>query len=824
MIAFSMFSAYSMFYETKEQNRIDFVRQEFGDYHVAFYYLDNVQKDMISENDNIDFIVETPVSVFRLEEDTSILVQYMLEGELQHTGSQICDGRFPTGENEIAVEKWFMLQQGYTSDEMLGAELICTDPEGNRKTYQVTGLICEKTSYDASMSSHFSYPLMIINKSASEFSDLEYRNLYVKYKDTERLLKEIEADVKPLERYLDEKYGGSPSGIVEQENNQEMINSQDEGENGNQVEYLINTTYTYVLGSDTLAKAEIQDRQRMNHIVWIVLIIFLLFSQNNVINICISKWSGIIKIHKQIGTDMVSLIKHMIFLLIIYAVLGEILGILFGYGFIWLIKDILMYSTVTTMVQIPWKILLGCMAASILIIVVLMSVKLHSLCKKTSYEIQNSSGGTFHKRTRVKMYEDLFGRWIPNSLRMALRNMWFYKIRKMMMILCVSISVVLLFLIYFQMKTDNKTEADNNFEYPYRIDMENHYFVQDKENLDTVCNLYHQVLQLCNDYECIPYFGDFFFEEILLDKTLISDSYKQQMNQSVTGHMNLADSRSFIAMHVAIMGYSDEVIWELSDKYNLNIEHLEDNQCLMLERTVNREGTYSGLLNSAVGNKYKFAPYGEETEYEVEVVGMVEDIPVYPEVTENCLCIILSEEAYLKYYEMDYFETFFLKDVPKEMISALEHLVKGTKYLVLTNQEDEIAVARRNRQVNNMMYLLFFLMCNVAVFLNMILIHYYESMLRDYEFALHGAVGISKGVSLRITIYEIILSYGLGLMMGIAGVYLWKEYVAGYNMAVEQSNMANGIWIGMVGLCFLISLIISYIRIRKVSILEYYID
>lgn len=823
MIAFSLFSAYSMFYETKEQNRVDFVRQEFGDYHAAFYSVDSVEKDMISENDNIDFIIETPMDACMLGENTSILIQYMLEDELKHTGSQLCDGRFPAGDNEIAVEKWFMLQQGYTSDKMLGAEVVCTDSQGNQKTYRVTGLICEKMSYNASMSSHFSYPLMIMNKASSVTDTLEYRNLYIKYKDTERLLNEIEWDIRPLERYRDEKYGGESSGQAVQ-NNGEDSNHEMEENTANKIDYSVNETYTYVLGSDPLAKAEIRNRQKINHILWIVLLVFLLFSMNNVINICISQWSGIIKIHKQIGTNMISLIWHMISLITLYAVLGEILGVAFGYGFIRIIKDIFMNTAVTTGVQIPWKILLGFMAVSIVIIVVIMNIKLHALYRKTSYEIQNSSGGTFHKRKRVIMYEDLFGRIISNSFRMALRNMWFYKIRKVMMILCISISLVLLYLIYFQMKTENRGEVDNNYNYTYRIRMENRFSIQDEEELDIVCRLYHQVLELCENYDCIPQFADFVFEEIQLDKSLISDSYRRQMEQSVTGHTNLADSRSFVLIHAGVMACSQEVIQELCRENNLDIDYLEDNQCLMLGRTVNREGTYSGILNSAVGNKYKFAPYDLEKEYELEVVGMVKDVPVYPEVMENCVCMIISEEAYLKFHEEDYFEMFFLKDVPEELIEEIEHVISGTKYIILTNQEDEIAVAKRNRQVNNIMYLVFFLMCNAAMFLNIILIHYYESILRDYEFALHGAVGISKSVSYGICIYEMIILYVLGILMGIAGISVWKERAGSSAVTVAGNSMANGIWIGMLGICLLISLIISYIRIRKVSILEYYVD
>ncbi len=243
----------------------------------------------------------------------------------------------------------------------------------------------------------------------------------------------------------------------------------------------------------------------------------------------------------------------------------------------------------------------------------------------------------------------------------------------------------------------------------------------------------------------------------------------------------------------------------------------------MLGRTVNREGTYSGILNSAVGNKYKFAPYDPEKVYELEVAGMVKDVPVYPEVMENCVCMIISEEAYLKYHENDYFEMFFLKDVPKELIEEIEHVISGTKYIILTDQEDETAVARRNRKTNNMMYLVFFLMCNAAMFLNILLIHYYEFLLRDYEFSLHGAVGISKGASYRICICEMVILYALGLLMGMAGIFAWKERF-GNSAVVTGNSMANGIWTGMLGICFLISLFISYIRIRRVSVLEYYVE
>ncbi len=822
IIAFSLFSAYSMFYETKEQNRVDFVRQEFGDYHAAFYSVDSVEADMISENDNVDFIIETPMDACMLGENTSVLIQYMLEEEMKHTGSQLCDGRFPTGENEIAVEKWFMLQQGYTGDEILGAKLVCTDSRGNQKTYQVTGLICERMSDNASMSSHFNYPLMIMNKTSAATDSLEFRNLYVKYKDTERMLNEMVWDIRPLEVYRDKKYGGESSGSPA-ESNGENANDVSEEDTANKIDYFVNETYTYVLGSDPLAKAEIRNRQRINHILWVVLLIFLLFSMNNVINICISKWSGIIKIHKQIGTNMISLIWHMVFLVTLYAVLGEILGIAIGYGFIRMIKDVLLNSAVTTGVRIPWNILLGFMAAGIGIIVVIMNIKLRALYQKTSYEIQHSSGGTFCKRKRVIMYEDLFGRVIPNSFRMALRNMWFYKVRKVMMILCVSVSMLLLYLIYFQMKTENSKEADNNYNYTYRIRMQNHFSIQDKEELDIICSLYHQILELCESYDCNPQFADFVYEEIQLDKSLISDSYRAQMEQSVTGHTNLADSRSFVLIHAAVMACSREVIGELCRENRLDISHLEDNQCLMLGRTVNREGTYSGILNSAVGNKYKFAPYDPEKVYELEVAGMVKDVPVYPEVMENCVCMIISEEAYLKYHENDYFEMFFLKDVPKELIEEIEHVISGTKYIILTDQEDETAVARRNRKTNNMMYLVFFLMCNAAMFLNILLIHYYEFLLRDYEFSLHGAVGISKGASYRICICEMVILYALGLLMGMAGIFAWKERI-GNSAVVTGNSMANGIWTGMLGICFLISLFISYIRIRRVSVLEYYVE
>lgn len=164
-----------------------------------------------------------------------------------------------------------------------------------------------------------------------------------------------------------------------------------------------------------------------------------------------------------------------------------------------------------------------------------------------------------------------------------------------------------------------------------------------------------------------------------------------------------------------------------------------------------------------------------------------------------------------------------MKDVPKELIEEIEHVISGTKYIILTDQEDETAVARRNRQANNMMYLVFFMMCNAAMFLNILLIHYYESLLRDYEFSLHRAVGISKGVSYVICICEMVILYALGLLTGIAGIVVWKERF-GNSAVVTGNSMANVIWTGMLGICFLISLLISYNRIGKVSAMEYYAD
>ena len=80
-----------------------------------------------------------------------------------------------------------------------------------------------------------------------------------------------------------------------------------------------------------------------------------------------------------------------------------------------------------------------------------------------------------------------------------------------MMIVCISVSMLVLYLIYFQMKTENSKETDHNYDYTYRMRLQNHFSIQDKEELDIIISLYHQILELCETYDCNPQFADFVY-------------------------------------------------------------------------------------------------------------------------------------------------------------------------------------------------------------------------------------------------------------------------------------------------------------------------
>lgn len=781
-----LFSAYLMANESREENRIIHAKNSYGDFQCAFFNVTEGQYDMIKEILDIKKLTEIKNSSFKIKEKI-VQVNYLNELDIKNTYYYLVEGSFPKTEDEIVVEKSYLQELGYTSDEMLGAEIeIYNYTKELTEVKKVTGLVCIKKGYISSYDGQESSPIILANKDYYNPSKFDYLSIFITLKDTEDLLNEM----------------------------QKVLQEINENEEVNNIQCAVNDELIYAEGNNFYAKQEKYKEIRIYVIIMATIILFVCFTVNNIINICVTKWNDCIKIYKLLGMNMNELVSCITLIMCISILAGGILGNIIGYLFLrltgYLSIDMFM-ENVSTVIIIPWEILLIQLILECFFASILLMNKLKVLKKNTAETILNSKSGMLREKDSLHSYKVIFQTKQLNRFKYATRNCFFYKRRKIGAVLCIIVAILLTNFLNYQHKLEDYDLVDNNYDYKYFIDVKDYFKSIQEGKKDKVIKSYNEIVDLCETYNCMPnYYMTVLIDDFKLDKKLISDEYLQRLKMDVVHMQEIAGSNQ-ITVKVALMGYSDEMIRELFKQNGIEKEQLEDGEGLMLTRTVNRDNTGSFKINSSIGKDYEFYTYYQDNnnKIKINICDMIDHISLYPKAQGNYPCIIINQNTYRNNYLKDYVTPFYLYDPPKQLVFEIERRIQGTDFLKMIKQDDEIYNARKSRQLLNAMYSTIIVTFYIVIFINIVTMMIYELELRKRDFNILSLLGINKRQQFISFIIENAIVYSIGFLGAMTIIHT----------LIDKLNILNIDYTGMIfiTICFVINNIYSYIRLRNMK-------
>lgn len=159
-----------------------------------------------------------------------------------------------------------------------------------------------------------------------------------------------------------------------------------------------------------------------------------------------------------------------------------------------------------------------------------------------------------------------------------------------------------------------------------------------------------------------------------------------------------------------------------------------------------------------------------------EVVGFVDSLLVYPEYKGNYLCCVMTEETYDKhYYCFEYPEYIYFNSDDKDTIDRIRKLAGGTSYVQIYNQYELLEEINRGYYQTLATYIIIFIMCILAVTINIIIMNQFEFEVNKKNLAMERILGIGKSVQAKVALLESLIIYAGGILIGALGIYLINE-------------------------------------------------
>lgn len=726
----------------KKSNSCNLMKEyedEYGKYSYVFYDVDVNDAIFLINDKNTRDIVGSTTKIF--SDDLSD-VNYVSSDEriLEELGIKIVVGAFPQNENEILISNWHAIQMGIDTTNAIGQTVTIYNENGQAEKKCICGLLSDNDNKDEFYDN--SLPIIISSSDSIQEnnSNKDYYINTIKHNNLELSAKELYDTLKAN----------------------------------------CGTSYYYKVNNYLSLVNEVNTSSRIKNTILLIILYsvyglcIIVFNINCYSNLFI-KWNKIIGIYKLLGANIKNVRYKIGFMLSIFHESSAIIGGIISYIFIcffyskickiWWISE-------KSRVYIPWSILLFGLIINEIIIIAIVNHHMLAYEQKTSIEcIRNT---TFSFGNEYIYQKRIFDKGFSYILY-ALRSAEYYFEKKAVSFLIIVISIVIIINSVPKLLEQTKGK-DNNLEYDYFIEVEDYWNISPNETSNYITSFkknYNNIRKYCEDNDIEIYLSSSYITEINIDKNYLCDDYIQWLNSSAKRVVEYNRLSSDLTEKVAVMGYSDKMITEILG----NKRKLEDNEVIMLSRRSNIDGGGGQHIKSLKHNKIEVETFNYNMQKECFVSkayivnDMVDELTVYPNIEDNSLCIIMTEKEYENNFNEGFVTSFYLKNIQNKDLEWIENAIEGNSYIRLIDIREQHDIEQMYNTLKKVCICFMLFMLFIYVFINFIIQSSYEKDIRNKEFSLIEAIGVSQSRTNRIICIENILLVTIAIFIGvIAGI------------------------------------------------------
>ena len=539
-----------------------------------------------------------------------------------------------------------------------------------------------------------------------------------------------------------------------------------------------------------------------------------------------------IAIMNLLGISNKMLRRSLILFIFSLVFIGSCVGILFG---------ILCSSFIVTKItktansiflifkNFPYKT----MAVSMLvyfILIILMLVPIFIYMKKftPNYIIQASNARMLNKGKKYKKH--LFSYKTKGFIRkIAKDNIASNKISFVFTCIGIAFSIFILVIGFFFLKL-NLQVFGHDTHMDYKVTFQSEEEITDLM-IEERNSIYSQLIKradLCNIYPVYTRTN-----VVDLERKNLNTQYIRYLEEKVTTNLTLEfGNQKNIPLLVAILGHNEQQLQELYSVNGLDENAiLQDNEVIVLNKTIPYRGGQGFSLNFETNDllDLHLQNYdGETIRSNFKIKSIVDKLNIYPNGIYNMVCLIINENTYKDWCEINVPNEFYIKILTNkyEDIGKIKELLIGKKFLTLSiPKEEEMLIIESNRILKTVL-ILFFMCIIISSGVSLASTLYMRIYTRETEYAMLQIIGMTTKQLKCIVYYEIFQIYIVGVFLAGILSYIGTYYMQvtlGEEIGMYMYNFPYKVYIlsnilALIVLCFLSKPIFK--RINNMNIIK----
>lgn len=701
--------------KANEQIMLDELFSTFGRYTVSIEdehsikQIDNLKNDVHVKN-----VYPIFSNKFELE-NKSYSLYYSNKDVFSYLGAELIDGKYPSCANEIAVERSYLFELGFSTENMIGSKVtIPIDGKTSEREYVITGVIQFNHS-NSNNQNEINFLLFNENKN--------YNNLLLEVSDLEN-----------YETILDnitEKYDIDKNKCYV---NFDLFSALGipTGEN-----VLKSNTYYYIF-------------------IFIMIMLCTIITLYNIIKVFLKDISKDIATINLIGVSKKTIILSFLFYLILIICVGILLGCLVsfllaipftnfflteelsfqnitqGFKFDLLITSLILYLLLTFLLAIP-------------IIVRMQNISAMNLLRTSVSYGSNITKSSRHLFAPKKQF------W---RTKITFRNISLHKINILLNTVaigfCISVLVIGMFFVELNIQSFGYS---TDFDYKIEFDFDGDYEKQ-KTFFDNICNR-----------QGINVFPEYVTEiQVNVPKECLSQKHIDYLGKNASDDLTFDYTfNNSLNIDVVVLGYNDQQLQELCELNNIDNIILENNDAVILNKTIPLRGKEGFNINIKAGDNIKINSYVNENANckSLSVRETVDKLAVYPNGIYNKACIIIKDDLFKEFTE-DYFPRTLYLNIDENNTNVVEKEITGNDFYTLTIPREQEAYIIRSNNILSRIVILFFVLILLTVGVSLFSSLYIRIYLLQNEYISYKCLGINNFNLAKIIVMEILFIFAIG--------------------------------------------------------------
>lgn len=630
---------------------------------------------------------------------------------------EISEGNFPQNENEIAISACYLLKNGISKEDMLGARVSL--PFYSDKTYEVTGIVEENNIFNDDGFTYvncFFCPGERVNSLAIEIDDLSKIS------------------------YVNEKLTKKYSDM--------------------ECEVYINPGLVFSIQID-------EDKSIYDVYEQILLIIFIFLSCTSVVIVMNFSKLFLHRNRKTLSTLRIIGVSGSLcgglFLateLILFTA-GSLLGL--GAAILAINNFLKSYVDIGKIFvsEFPGLMIFAALAINLIIMTVIFLAFFVRMFTMSPNMAEKENGSKSVTNNNRHLFEGTEKRY---RFKFAIKDIKSKPFESVLS--CIGIvfaGTLLVSAIYYTLQIGVGTE--NNSEMNYRIQGVRDdgsgmgQEITDKKIID-ILNSFSEKVEVV---ECNEVSGT-----TKLSLSQLSDSMQEYIMQESHGGMEMCLNGEYEA-RVLVLGYSEDMLDKLAQANNISIP--EGNEAIAYSKnmTISMFRVENRLIVGDVLD-VSYIMDGEFNNYEnksFEICGIADTLPVYPDIDFADVILVVSRNAFMEMFPETGAQVYYLKyegDLSEQDEDRMDLLYMFPELVISTPLEIKLQNEKADEMLNGIVVVVFAVLVGIVVLLLATSLHI-NAYLREKEYCTMMAIGARASDIFRIIMYRLFMIAGMSTVI-----------------------------------------------------------